>query len=83
MKRPSAADSSTLLVPAPLIPSYFPVPPTVGWAKFWGTVTVTGPDEFTGTMSSENYDLAGHLLFAASGGTSVAERIEVQVEAQP
>jgi hypothetical protein len=52
----------------------------VGLAKFWGTLTMTSEDAFSGTLNVEIYSASGTLLNRITGGTANASRIQVQLE---
>jgi len=58
----------------------------VGAIKFWGTITVTGPDTFTGTMNAQYYayGLDGQLSplpgMKFEGITTAGKRIAVETQ---
>jgi hypothetical protein len=52
----------------------------LGIVKFWGTVTVVGEGELSGTLNAEYYDSEGRLFRSLLGGISTGKRIEVEAE---
>lgn len=52
----------------------------VGTVKFWGTITVTAEDEFSGTLNAMYYDSEGVPFASTPTAHSIGKRIEVEVE---
>lgn len=51
-----------------------------GTAKFWGTISVDGENDMSGTMNAQYYDLNGDPISPVLQGTSTGERIEIELE---
>jgi hypothetical protein len=51
----------------------------MGTARFWGTITATGPDTFVGTMNAEYYGPDGQPFLTVSF-TTAGTRIAVQID---
>jgi hypothetical protein len=52
----------------------------MGTIKFWGTITVTGPDAFVGTMNAEYYGPDGQSFLTIKGIATAGKRIAVEIE---
>lgn len=50
----------------------------VGTIKFWGTITITGPDTFVGTMNAQYYGPNGEPWMRVEGLTTSATRIAIE-----
>lgn len=62
--------------PTNLVPDGAPM----GTAKFWGTITATGPDTFVGTMKAEYYGPTGTSFLTMPAFTTAGTRIAIQIE---
>ena len=54
----------------------------VGSVKFWGTITVTSEDEFSGTLNATYYDSEDEPFASSPTAYPTGKRIEVEVEEQ-
>lgn len=52
----------------------------VGTAKFWGTITATGPDSFEGVMKAQYYGPDGAFLFELPEFQTAGKRIAIQID---